>query len=150
MPDLLYPLRRLLAVRVWVEGFSMEPPPGTLGLGHGSLALFDRLALLLRAPRRGDVVLLRLAGRWMVKRVLAVPGDRVEVREGWVRVNGEPVAVDPEEGPPRRWDLGPGRFFVLGDAPGLSTDSRRFGPVSRSALVGVLWRVRRAGRWVAP
>lgn len=150
MADLLFPLRRLLAVRARVEGFSMEPPPGAPGLGHGSQVLFDRLALLLRAPRRGEVVLLRHGGRWMVKRVVGVPGDRVEVAEGWVRVNGEPVAVDPEGGPPRGWTLGPGRFFVLGDAPGLSTDSRHFGPVGRSALVGVLWRVWREGRWTPP
>ena len=150
MPDLLFPLRRLLAVRVRVEGFSMEPLPGASGLGHGSLALFDRLALLFRPPRRGEVVLLRPGRQWMVKRVVGVPGDRVEVAGGWVRVNGEPVAVDPEDGPPRRWDLGPGRLFVLGDAPGASTESRHFGPVDRSAVVGVLWRVRKGDRWAPP
>ena len=46
------------------------------------------------------------------------------------------------------WNLGDDEFFLLGDMPEFSTDSRSFGPVARSAIVGRAWLVYRpVSRW---
>lgn len=94
----------------------------------------------VRKPERGDVVTFREPGgtKTYVKRVVGLPGDLVEVRNGEVFVNGEPyVSVgSPSRGaspPPTlrmpEFRLSPEEIYVLGDAIANSRDSRDFGPV---------------------
>lgn len=97
-------------VRVEIVGDSMRPSlePGEWALALRGLEI-----------RRGDVVVVdhpRRPGFEMVKRVLAVPGD--------VTPTGRP--------------LGSEEYWVEGDAPGRSTDSREFGPVRRDQLKAVV------------
>ena len=105
---------------------------------------------------RGDVVTLREpgSGRRLVKRVVAVAGQSVEVVDGRLVVDAQPQDeefVDLESvdgtffGPVI---VGPGRVFVLGDAREHSVDSRDFGDVPRSALTGIL--LRRLGSGCSP
>jgi nickel-type superoxide dismutase maturation protease len=102
-------LARLPLTRFVVEGASMEP-----AYRDGDRLLVNRLAYVLRAPGPGDVVVLRdpqQPGRYLLKRVAQAPeGAR-----------------------------GPGRFYVLGDNPRESRDSRSFGAVTRAAIVGKAW-----------
>ena len=139
------------AIRVVVDGWSMYPT-----LAPGEYVLFDRLPYRREAPKRGDVALARgvLAdGRAITKRVVGVPGDRVQLSRGALTVNG--VAVDNEAFPDDahsvqngEWNLRHDEYFLLGDAPEFSTDSRSFGPVARSAIVGRAWLVYRpVSRW---
>ena len=139
------------AIRVVVDGWSMYPT-----LAPGEYVLFDRLPYRREAPKRGDVALVRgvLAdGRAIIKRVVGAPGDTVLVSNGALTVNGvspDSAAlledVDPRES--REWNLRHGEYFLLGDAPEFSTDSRSFGPVARSAIVGRAWLVYRpVSRW---
>jgi len=111
------------------------------------------------APSRGDVVVLTSPrdGQVLLKRIVAVPGDVVEVSEGHVRIGGADVPVHGERGRllegenerahPVRLDNGGGpdlgpvtvpadSFLVLGDNRGNSFDGRMFGWVSRSAILG--------------
>jgi signal peptidase I len=112
--------------------------------------------VVLTAPDTGIVLL---------KRVVAVPGDRVRVHGGELEVNGVPVPVEARDGVPYEAlgarphaldlddgggpDLGPltlprDRYLVLGDNRGNSRDGRYFGLVDRDAILGhvegVLWR----------
>ena len=139
------------AIRVVVDGRSMYPT-----LAPGEYVLFDRLPYRREAPKRGDVVLARGVlgdGRVIIKRVVGTPGDTVLLDRGVLTVNGvsPDSAVSLEDVDPREsgeWSLGDDEYFLLGDAWEFSTDSRSFGPVARSAIVGRAWLVYRpVSRW---
>ncbi len=112
------------------------------------------LVVAVRDPRpEGD-------GRLLLKRIVGVPGDSLRVGGGSVQVNGraldEPYAegdtpYEQHRGINRLED---GEFFVLGDNRAASTDSRDFGPVPASAIVGTAvlryWPLGRAGRLSRP
>jgi|GEM_PF-691306 len=98
-----------------VCGHSMAPllQPGELVFVRGGE--FES-----RPPQRGDVVAVRpasLGGTAFVKRVVGLPHERVSVGE-------------------RVWQLEEDEFFLLGDQPDHSLDSRIFGPVTREELIG--------------
>jgi signal peptidase I len=101
---------------------------------------------IFRAPRRGDVVVFRFPNqpsRDFIKRIIGEPGDTVEVRDGLVFVNGG--ALDEKyilEKP--TYSFGPevvpdGQYFVLGDNRNNSYDSRSWGFVPESNIVGRAW-----------
>jgi len=110
-------------------------------------------------PARGDVVVLTApdTGIVLLKRVVALPGDRVRVHDGKLEVNGKQVPVEEKNGVPEEElgkhphaldlsdgggpDLGPltvpaDRYLVLGDNRGNSRDGRYFGFVARDAILG--------------
>ncbi len=98
-------------------------------------------------PRRFDVVVCRYPGRGgtlFVKRVVGLPGDTVELRDGYLYVNGEkyeePYISDAFRGG-RRNTFGPctvpeGHFFVMGDHRNNSNDSRAVGALPRDMIMG--------------
>ena len=102
----------------------------------------------LHAPRRGEVIVFEFpfdTTKDFVKRVLAVPGDTVEVRDGTVLIDGVPLPepyLDREDssndGPVF---LGPGEYYVLGDNRRSSNDSRSWGPVPEGNILGKVWLV---------
>jgi len=104
------------------------------------------LRYLFRAPRRGDVVVFRFPddpSRNFIKRIIGVPGDRVEIHEGTVYVNGEALPDSFTENP-ARYAYGPavvpeGQYFVLGDNRNNSYDSHVWGMVPAKNIIGVAW-----------
>ncbi len=163
--ELLLTIAAVLVLRLFVvnvariQGGSMLPT-----LRSRDFALVWRLPYQFREPRRGDVVICHYPGRKMkrlpflpqafVKRVIGLPGDTLEWLEGELLLNGEPLQepyLDPSRcrftrtRPPVT--LGPDEYFVLGDNRDSSNDSRRVGPLRRSAIRGrvlcVLWPWRR-------
>ena len=102
---------------------------------------------LFGEPQRGDVVVVvspQPSGKRLVKRVVGLPGDTLEIEEGVLKINGRPIAEPYVLGVPR--DRKPTRiptdhYFVLGDNRPQSNDSNSFGPVHRSQIVGKAWLV---------
>ena len=98
-------------------------------------------------PQRFDVVICRYPGRGdtnFVKRVVGLPGDIVEIRDGYLYINGdkqdEPYISDKYRGG-RLNTFGPyivpeGEYFVLGDHRNNSNDSRSQGAISRDMIIG--------------
>ena len=98
-------------------------------------------------PRRFDVVICRYPGRGdtnFVKRVVGLPGDTVELREGYLYINNEKIDEPYIQDEYRSgWlnTFGPctvpeGHFFVMGDHRNDSNDSRSQGPLPRNMIVG--------------
>jgi signal peptidase I len=141
----------LLPVALWLfvcEPVRIASDSMTPTLTPGSHVMLDKVSYRLRSPHRGELVAFTApdTGELTVKRVVGVPGDRVAMEDGVLKVNGtappEPYAnhreVDSEY-------YGPvivpaGTVLVMGDHRGESIDSRTYGPVSTSRLVGrVIW-----------
>lgn len=124
------PIRSWVAEPIYVASPSMEPT-----LKTGTLLMLDKLTLRMRAPRRGDVLSFRspVDKHDLLKRVVALPGETVEMREKAVWINGkeldEPYAVHSRAGERLEGDnIGPlivpkNSFFVLGDNRDESNDS---------------------------
>jgi signal peptidase I len=152
-----------------VKGPSMEP-----GLTNQDYLAVARFAYWFGAPRRGDVVILyhhhmlanetdlrsgctidpNTGGAFMtcdfVKRVIAVPGDTIQITPNSVIVDGaalnEPYVVLPlgeaeNEATSRPLKLGPDQYWVMGDNRVNSSDSRYFGPVPRGDIIGPAFMV---------
>jgi signal peptidase I len=97
-------------------------------------------------PQSGDVVVIRLptqSNELLIKRVIGLPGDVVEIHDGLVFVNGqsieEPYVVGSTAGSYGPTTVPPLNIFVLGDNRNFSNDSRNFGTVSLKNVVGRAW-----------
>jgi signal peptidase I len=131
----------LLQRRVTVRGRSMAPL-----LEAGEQVLVDRFAYHVRAPRRGDVALVRgtLGGPdLLLKRIVGLPGETVAVERDRLRIDGRPLDLGrPVVGSsPGRWTLGRNEYFLLSENLPIGTDSRHVGPVRRADLLGRAWLV---------
>jgi signal peptidase I len=118
-----------------VEGDSMLPT-----LEDGQYTVVNKLIYRLHPPQRGDVIVFRAPDepdRDYIKRVVGVPGDKIEIRSGWVIINDLKLREPYEMGrpdysrPPEK--VKPGHLFVLGDNRQNSSDSHLWGqlPIGR-------------------
>ena len=151
----------------WIPSASMEET-----LEVGDRVIVNKISYRFGEPGRGDVVVfepetfeeesivtkisrnllesvgLRTPESDLIKRVIGLPGETVEIRDNTVLINGNPLrepylATDlamRDEGP---WEVPAGHYFVMGDNRNSSNDSRRFGPIDGSRIVGrafsVVW-----------
>ncbi len=118
--------------------------------------LANRFLYKIRDPRRGEIIVFETppaaqlkcgAGGTFVKRLVGLPGDRVEVRlrngDGYVYINGKPLN-EPYIEKARRGAVGsfgpikvkPENYFMMGDNRSQSCDSRLWGTVPRENLIG--------------
>ena len=119
------------------------------GLAHGEKILVDRLAFSSTPLSRGDVIVLLDPGQpgvHCVKRVIGLPGEHVRISKGVVLINDHPLYEPylakpaPEDTPsPSQWLLWDEEYLVLGDFRQDSRDSRSFGPIHASHIVGKAW-----------
>ncbi len=132
-----------------VHGQSMEPSLHTnqrLVVEKLSYNRYLRQYFGFSGPQRGNVVVIRLpaqSNELLIKRVIGLPGDLVEIHDGQVFVNGEVVAepyvTDPTAGSYGPTTVPPLNILVLGDNRNFSNDSRNFGTVPLKNVVGRAW-----------
>ncbi|MBL9139599.1 MAG: signal peptidase I [Verrucomicrobiales bacterium] len=120
---------------VVVIGDSMQPT-----YRSGDLLFVQRAAYRGTDPERGDIIVARFRSDWIVKRIIALPGESVEVQEGVVRVNGKPVCepypVQPGALTIGRGDLSEERWAVLGDNRSLADSSLFYAVIPRQSIMG--------------
>jgi signal peptidase I len=136
-----------------VEQQSMEQT-----LEPDQYVLVDKLTPRFDTYKRGDIVVFTPPREWLqsqgqpyIKRVIGVGGDTIEIQDGDVLVNGikllEPYLYrengEPQEtGDPletKKWVVPDGELFLMGDHRSNSADSREFGPVEISQIIGRAW-----------
>lgn len=145
---LIIPIRFFLIQPFYVQGASMEPN----FFDHEYLVI-DELSYRLHPPKRGDVTVFKYPNNtkeYFIKRVIGLPGETVEISNGKVKIfndkhpNGamldETSYLDQDfTANSQTVTLKPNEYFVLGDNRSSSLDSRFFGPVNSSYLVGRVW-----------
>jgi signal peptidase I len=132
----------LLAQPRIVHGQSMEP-----SLHEDERVIVDLLVYRFRQPRRGEIIILDIPtrddGPPLIKRVIGLPGDFVEIKAGGVYVNGyllsEPYLDQLTTGNMAAHLVPEAHLFVLGDNRGSSNDSRYFGMVPYENVRGRAW-----------
>jgi signal peptidase I len=146
----------LLVQQFLVKPFAIPSPSMEPTLVEGDRVLVNRLVYHFHSPHRGDVIVFHPPNRPgsdpFIKRVVAVGGDTIEVRDGYLYVNGVRQAEDyikehPIVGDYERTVVPEGYVWAMGDNRNNSGDSRVFGPVSLDAIMGeafaVYWPVTR-------
>lgn len=159
----------VLAIKQWVvnpyriPSSSMEPTLHCARPGPGCEAHFsdrvlaNRFIYRFRSPHRGEIVVFKTpplakvrcgAGGTFVKRIIGLPGETWQEKNGYVYINGKKL-IEPYVKPDRR-DVGtsypprkipPGMYFMMGDNRSQSCDSREWGPVPRKNLIGPVFMI---------
>jgi signal peptidase I len=139
----IYALVDLASVRFYVDGPSMEPNFFT-----GQRVIVSRVNYMLADPQRGEIIVFESPDRPgidppLIKRVIGLPNEQVEVRDGRVYINGalldEPYINETECDRNCNVEpvtLGPDEYFVMGDNRNHSRDSRSFDAVKHEHIIG--------------
>jgi signal peptidase I len=139
----VYVLLEMAIPRSVVLSISMEP-----NLIADQRLLISRVSYLFGNPARGDIVVFTPPNvpqedPPLIKRLIGLPGETVEFRDTYVYINGvkldEPYINEPCTAgscPNQLWTLGADEYFFMGDNRNHSHDSRAFGPIKRSAIMG--------------
>lgn len=125
-----------------VHDISMEPT-----LTEGDRLLVEKVGYRFGWLKRGDIIVFKspMDDRLLIKRIVALEGDRVEIRDGKVYVNGELSLIGlPEEPETPQGDLHgytnltvpEGMIYILGDNRPYSIDSTEFGPIEEEWIKG--------------
>ncbi len=124
-----------------ILGQSMEP-----NYHQDQRLLVDKVTPQVFGYSRGDIVIVHSPSQdiELIKRLIGKPGDTIELRDNIVYVNNQPLnepylPPNANSGPTREtttWTLGPDQYFIMGDNRSFSQDSRVFGAVGASNIVG--------------
>ena len=141
---IVVPIRAFLFQPFFVRGQSMEP-----NFENGDYLIIDEISYRFVEPKRGEVVVFKYPhnpSQRYIKRIIGLPGDIIEIREGLVMIQeGEESKVLDESTylAPNIQTLGDvkvslneNEYFVLGDNRTLSSDSRRWGPIEKKDMIG--------------
>jgi signal peptidase I len=158
----------VLAIKAWVvnpyriPSSSMEPTLHCARPGSGCTARFsdrvlaNRFIYHLRDPRRGEIIVFNVpqraeeacgAGGVFVKRIIGLPGDAWQERQGFVYINGKKLREpyikkdrrDFQSYPARK--IPKGNYFMMGDNRQSSCDSRRWGTVPHANIIGKVFAI---------
>ena len=140
---IIFLLIRSVAQNFRIEGYSMEP-----NFHDGQYLITDKISYRFHDIERGDVIVFqypRAPQRDFIKRVIGLPGEKVEIRHGVVYINGK--RLEEPYGPnPGSYSWGPetvpkDSYFVLGDNRNNSSDSHTWGMLPRKNIVGKAWAI---------
>jgi len=144
---IIIPIRYFLIQPFYVRGASMEP-----NFYDHEYLIIDEVSYRLGDPERGDIIVFKYPSdtkQYFIKRIVGLPDETVEVRNGNVFVYNEdyPEGLALEEeyldgvttAGQKKVKLRSDEYYVLGDNRNSSLDSRSFGPVNEDYIVGRVW-----------
>ncbi len=122
-----------------VEGESMKPT-----LEDGERVIFNKFIYMINEPKRGDIIIIQHPNKNYVKRIIALPGETIEVANSELYIDGEKYNETflNEEISKKTGQFGPiivpeDSYFVMGDNRGISKDSRNgLGYIQRDDIIG--------------
>ena len=133
-------LNHFVAQGTYVSGQSMEP-----NLHSEQRLIIEKVSYKLRDPQRGEIVVVDVPHSEipLIKRVIGLGGESVEIRQNHLFVDGG-LIEEPYITAPYQRDFGPvvvpeKHIFVMGDNRNGSNDSRSFGPVPIDHIEGRAW-----------
>lgn len=128
-----------------INGQSMHP-----NFPHQEYLLTEKISYYRHNPQRGDVVVFKppISEDEFIKRIIALPGETISVKNGKVYINGNLLKEDYiaiytsansflAEG--QEYLLPEGNYFVMGDNRPASSDSRAWGPITKKDITGKAW-----------
>jgi signal peptidase I len=144
---IIFPIRYFLIQPFFVKGASMEPT-----FHDREYLIIDELTYRFESPVRGQVVVFRYPRNpqeYFIKRIIGLPGEEVQIKDGEVIIynNEHPEGFVLKEDylvneyvtyyqDEDKIKIDSDEYYVLGDNRGASKDSRYFGPVSKSFVIG--------------
>jgi signal peptidase I len=144
---IIIPIRYFLVQPFYVKGASMEP-----NFYDHEYLIIDEISYRFKAPERGDIIVFRYPKdpqEFFIKRIVGLPGEKIKVNDGQVSIynneykNGfileEPYLAEGVKTyslTDEAISLGDEEYFVLGDNRNSSKDSRSFGAVNKSFIIG--------------
>ncbi|MFC1687065.1 signal peptidase I [Patescibacteria group bacterium] len=141
-------VRYFLIQPFYVKGASMEP-----NFYDHEYLVIDELSYRFREPDRGEVVVMRFPrdrAQFFIKRIIGLPGETIDINNNTITLSGgslvgeiilqEPYLDDEvKTSGSHHMTLGPDEYFLLGDNRNASLDSRVFGVVEESDIIGRTW-----------
>jgi signal peptidase I len=134
-------VRHFLLENYRVVGYSMNPT-----LENEQFLMVNKLGYRLHEPQRGDIIVFRDprdADRKLIKRVIGLPNELLEIRQGQVFINevrlDEPYIENLGQYSVAPSPIPADHYFVLGDNRNNSSDSHNWGTLSREEIVGQAW-----------
>lgn len=122
-----------------VNGHSMDTT-----LADSQRLVVSRMSYLMSSPKRGDIVIAssdKLEVDYIIKRVIGVPGDTIELKNNEFYINGKKLQEDYIKEPMKnnddeKWVLGKNEYFLCGDNRNNSLDSRVIGSITKKQIFG--------------
>jgi signal peptidase I len=138
------------------QPYQVQQPSMENTLMPDQYVLVDKLSPRFDSYHRGDIIVFNPPAGWaqdasgtpFVKRVIGIGGDKIDVHGGHLYVNGnqqteayvfEGQTTDMPDKGSKTWTLEAGQLFVMGDHRQASQDSRDFGPIETSSVIGRAW-----------
>jgi signal peptidase I len=146
---IILPIRYFLIQPFYVRGASMEP-----NFHDHEYLIIDEISYRFNEPNRGDIIVFKYPkdpSQYFIKRIIGLPTEKVEIKDGKIIIYNKenPLGKMVDESiyldsiiittPDNVTILEDNEYFVLGDNRQASLDSRRFGPVKKSSLIGKVW-----------
>lgn len=126
-------IKMFIVSPIRVNGASMNPT-----LNDKDIMLLDEISYRFSDIERFDIVVVKEDDEYLIKRVIGLPGEKIEYKDNKLYINGKYKKEEFKHELTRDFavELENGEYFIMGDNRINSTDSRVFGPISRDEIIG--------------
>ena len=127
-------VKSFLVSPIRVQGDSMDTT-----LRNGDIMILDEISYRFKDIKRFDIVVIKIKGEYLIKRIVGLPGEKVKYKNGKLFINNSYVKEKFSHSETEDFEevkLKKDEYFVLGDNRVVSMDSRYFGPFNKKEIKG--------------